>query len=103
MCDENDYELKAFWSNPDIQQTPQYQMLSDVIVEVDWRGTKLELLRRIQKVGKSQKFTCRETTLFKKLMTTKVKGKTPSLKDVRGYFPGKTMESLEAHYEELFF
>lgn len=76
-------------------------MLDQVIPVVQWCGKKLDLFRRIVKIGKNQKLSCREKFLLKRLMANKHNLRPAVFKGVQSEFPGKTVETLTRTYEEL--
>lgn len=95
VCQENGFEVTEYWTKRDIQTRPQYALLESVIPEVNWKGTRLELLRRIQKIGKNKTLSCREKGLLKKLITENIKNGKCNYKAILYYFPGKTEAALK--------
>lgn len=101
ICNEQGYEVSDFWTNPNIIQSDQYKVLKTIIPIISWCGTKLELLRRIQKVGQNQTLSCRERLLLKRIVSKRFKNRKIYYKDVQSEFPGKTVETLKATYESM--
>lgn len=94
-CKANGFEVSEYWDNKEIKNTPQYMMLDTILQMVDWRGTRLELFRRIKKIGSNKNLSCREKQLLKKLVNDQVSKGSLDFDEISYYFPGKSITVLK--------
>ena len=60
------------------------------------------LLKRIRKIGNNKKFSVRDTKYLRKLINKQIKKGYTDFEEILEEFPGKTVEMLEAKYNEKF-
>jgi hypothetical protein len=70
--------------------------------EICWKGTKNELLKRIRRIAFKHDFSAREVKLLRKLVNEQKKHGYTNFEEVQYYFPGKTIEMIEAKYNEKY-
>ena len=64
-------------------------ILDSILSQTNFKGSKVYLLKRIQKLISIQKFSVREVKLLKKLVETQLIGETINFKQIEYFFPGK--------------
>jgi hypothetical protein len=77
-------------------------LLIKIREKIDWRGPKIELLRRIRRLGRSKKFTVRDVKLLRKIVNQQKREGYTDFKAALYYFPGKSVEMIERKYNEKY-
>jgi len=70
--------------------------------KLEWKRSKMVLLKRIRKISNNREFSVRETKLLRKLINRQKKDGYIDFQEVLFYFPGKTIEILRNKYNEKF-
>ena len=99
-CKEEDLEVTDFWKNDRWLPPEHKNILAQVKKEINWRGTKKELLKRIRKQARMTEFSAREVKLITKLVNQQKKHGFRDFKAMVYYFPGKSVEMIEEKYKE---
>lgn len=97
-CETDGINISDFWKGG--KGLPAYHMdvLDEIKKEIDWKGTKNELLKRVRKLGKSAGFSARDTKFLKKLINQQRKKGYLDFEEVLYYFPGKSVEQVRDQY-----
>ena len=64
-------------------------ILTDIMSQIKFKGSKTFLLKRIQKLNRSQKFSVREMKLLKKTFIAQMKEGIINFNEIEYLFPGK--------------
>ena len=70
--------------------------------KLEWKRSKMVLLKRIRKISNNREFSVRETKLLRKLINKQKKDGYIDFQEVLFYFPGKTIDILKNKYNEKF-
>ena len=104
--------LKEFWElhqrNIDEFLTNQFEVdvtLKEILTEAhqrtNFRGSKVYLLKRIQKLVSTQTFSVRENKLLKKLVTGQLESCKIDFLHIEYFFPGKQSEVVRREIGKL--
>ena len=77
-------------------------IMGQLVEYTSWKGTVRRLLERIRRIGRQSDFSVRQTKLLRKLINGQIREGYTDFEAVLQYFPGKTVEMLEAKYNEKF-
>ena len=97
-CDESGYKITDFWKDDKKLTGDLYKIYRQIIKIVNWKGHKLDLLKRIRRIGKNSTFSARETKLLRKLANQQRRKGCIDFESIVYFFPGKTVEMLEQKY-----
>ena len=86
---ENRRELKEFWINNTNIDSTLNRILEDVLYQVNFKGSKSLLLKRIRNIASNPELTIREKKLLKVLVTAQIKANLLNLAQIEYFFPGK--------------
>jgi hypothetical protein len=101
-CQAEGLDIEDFWKDNEILRPQLYKLLLKVKEEINWGGPKVELLKRIRKLGKSTTFTVREVKLLRKLINQQKREGYTDFKAVLYYFPGKSLKMVRNKYNEKY-
>ena len=104
--------LKELWElhqrNIDEFMTNQFdaditlkEILTEAYQRTNFRGDKIYLLKRIQKLVSTQTFSVRENKLLKKLITQQLESKKIDFVQIEYFFPGKQSEVVRREIGKL--
>jgi hypothetical protein len=99
-CELDGIKISDFWKGN--KGLPAYHMevLDEIKREIDWKGTKSELLKRIRKLGRSLEFSARDVKFLKKLINQQRKKGYLNFEEVLYYFPGKSLKHIEDKFHQ---
>ena len=103
LCTQNNIPIESFWENDDPLEGDKLGILKQLIVEINWRkNRKVDLLKRIRRIGRKTTFSVRETRFLGKLIHNQVEEGYRDFEVILQYFPGKTLEMVKDHYLKNF-
>lgn len=97
-CETGGIDISDFWKKDKGILAYHMNVLSEIKREIDWRGTRNKLLKRIRKLGRSPDFSARDIRLLKKLANQQRKKGYLDFEEMLYYFPGKSIEQVRDKY-----
>jgi hypothetical protein len=99
-CKEEELRIIDFWKN-DRWLSPEHKIvLAHVKKEINWKGTKNELLKRIRRQARILGFSARDVKLITKMINQQKRNGYRDFEALVYYFPGKTAEMIQEKYKE---
>ncbi|CAI2359788.1 unnamed protein product [Moneuplotes crassus] len=105
LCDQRNIEVSQLCRTSSLLDELHREIIETLASEIHWPIQKLpKLLQRIKKIGmNSNNFTVRDTKLLRKLINSQKKAKLPvDFTKISHNFPGKSIETLKAKYNEKY-
>lgn len=101
LCAEEGTCITNFWKDDLPLAQPEASILLELTAQVGWkRNRKIDLLKRIRRIGRKDSFSVRETKLLRRLMNQQQKKGTNDYESVLEHFPGKTLEDILRRFNE---
>lgn len=102
VCQKLGREITEFWDHQDSLPDDLWSSLDHIAKESGFKGKKVRLLQRIQKIGKETKFSVRDRKLLRKFINKQYEEGKVDFESVLYYFPGKTVQMLKNEYNKKF-
>ncbi|CAI2383018.1 unnamed protein product [Moneuplotes crassus] len=102
LCETRGISIENFWKDDLPLQNLEVSVLYELTSCIGWkRNRKIDLLKRIRRIGLKRTFSVRETKLLLKLMEVETIKEKPDYEAVLEKFPGKTLEDLMKRFNEV--
>ena len=102
LCKEQKIPISAFMIKNHEITDMMMGILRIIKKKLNWKRSKMVLIRRIRRIANNDKFSVRDTKYLRKLINKQIKKGYTDFEEVLYEFPGKTVEMLEKKYNEKF-
>ena len=85
---ESGRDISEFWINKEVDSTLD-EILTNTLLQIDFKGEKDLLLKRVRKLASNQEFSIREKRLLKRLVEVQRNSGKLDFRQIEYFFPGK--------------
>lgn len=96
---EEGLSIESFWSDNFTMTNLHHCIISRLSICFRWKRNVKTMLKRIQRLGKNQTMSVRQSNLLSKLIRD-AGDEALNLDEIIHMFPGKTIETLRSHLEK---
>lgn len=101
MCSDKGIPITNFWKDDLPLHHTEAIILFELTMQIGWkRNRKVDLLKRIRRIGRRQSYSVRETKLLRRLFNQQIQKGVFDYEAILEHFPGKTIESLVNRFNE---